>query len=87
MTQVLHPPMTCRCESCSPDNPAPTYTRAYMRECLVREVMGYERERRRAFYAAWAREHGETSARQLVAEVNAAYRAQQERMSKLEIAA
>lgn len=28
----------CRCEQCRPHDPAPTYTRAYMIECLAREI-------------------------------------------------
>ncbi len=33
--------MRCCCESCQPDSPAPTYTRAYMLECHARWVLSH----------------------------------------------
>jgi hypothetical protein len=47
----------CRCESCAPDDPGPTYTRAYMRACLVSYVAALPPERAKAFLAAWEEKH------------------------------
>lgn len=42
----------CRCESCAPDNPAPTYTQAHRHACEVRHVAGMPTNRDRAVYLA-----------------------------------
>jgi hypothetical protein len=44
----------CRCPACSPDDPAPTYTREFMRQCLVRTIAGRSPAAIKAFLAAWA---------------------------------
>lgn len=30
--------MTCPCDQCQPDNPSPTYTRAYLMDCLASDI-------------------------------------------------
>jgi hypothetical protein len=49
----------CRCERCCPDDPAPTYTRAHLIECLAREIASEPSlEARRARLASWEASHG-----------------------------
>lgn len=41
--------MKCPCESCSPGNAAPTYTRAHMLACLARHLRDWLPEERKTF--------------------------------------
>lgn len=38
MPDLFALPHACRCESCCPDDPAPTYTRQWLIACLAREI-------------------------------------------------
>lgn len=47
----------------------------YMRQCLVREILGWrDRERILRFIELWRRKHGNESAEKLRADLNAAKR-------------
>lgn len=49
----------CRCESCRPHDPAPMYTRAYMLECLAREIAALPTiSERRARIESWEGRQG-----------------------------
>jgi len=49
----------CRCESCRPHDPAPTYTRAYMLGCLAREIAALPTiSERRARIESWEERQG-----------------------------
>jgi hypothetical protein len=57
---------TCRCERCCPDDPAPTYTRAFLIERLARDVAALPTlEERRAWLDRWYHRHGADSTRRL----------------------
>lgn len=40
----------CQCEMCRPDDPGPTYTKAFRHECEVRYVVGLPSNERRTEY-------------------------------------
>lgn len=63
------------CESCRPHDPAPTCTRAYMIECLAREIARLPTiAARRARIARWRQRHGDASADALMGEVMEAFK-------------
>jgi hypothetical protein len=67
-------PDPCPCERCSPENPAPTYTRKHLIACLAREIAAEDGlERRRARLEAWANRHDRASTNELRAAVKVAW--------------
>lgn len=57
---------SCRCESCRPDDPAPTYTRAWRAECEARTVLAIPTlEERREYLAKVAEKRGTAGRQQL----------------------
>jgi MoxR-like ATPase len=65
----------CFCESCRPHDPAPTYTEAFKRNCLVMDIVNTPtREARRARIARWRQRHGDASADALMDEVMEAFK-------------
>jgi hypothetical protein len=53
---------TCRCDTCCPDAPAPTWTAAFRRDCLARYVAALPTlDDQRAFLDAWFRRHGKAA--------------------------
>lgn len=62
--------MSCLCESCCPHDPAPTYTRAYLIECLAREIAALPTiSERRARIESWEAKRGKESGEALKAAV------------------
>ena len=62
--------MSCLCESCRPHDPAPSYTEAFKRRCLVLDIARTPtREARRERIARWRKRHGDASADALMNEV------------------
>ena len=62
--------MSCLCESCRPLDPAPSYTEAHKRACLVMDIARTPtREARRERIARWRKRHGDASADALMNEV------------------
>ncbi len=65
----------CLCESCRPHDPAPTFTEAFKRHCLVMDIVhAPTREARRARIARWRQRHGDASADALMGEVMEAFK-------------
>lgn len=64
----------CRCERCCPDDPAPTYTRAYLIDCLAREIAALPSlTQRRARVDGWEKRHGKSAGAQLKGAVKLAF--------------
>lgn len=63
--------MRCQCESCT-ILPAPTYTRAWLRQCLIRSIVASPE--RREFFLKYEQHHGKAEALKLAAEVRQALR-------------
>ena len=62
----------CRCERCCPEDPAPTYTRSFLIECLARDVAALPSlEERRAWLGRWEHNHGPDVTRQLKEQMRA----------------
>lgn len=70
--------MKCLCPRCS-EQPAPTYTEAWRRECEARYVLGMGKDQRRSYYACVGKFRGLPASRQLIADVEAEYAHQRER--------
>ena len=66
---------SCLCEACS-DTPSPTYTRAYMRACMVQMVVEMSsKQARRAFFSAYEDANGADALKVLQDEVMRAWQA------------
>jgi hypothetical protein len=67
----------CLCERCRPHDPAPTYTRAFLIECLAREIAALPTiSERRARIESWEKRHGQASGERLKAAVRAVFGAE-----------
>jgi hypothetical protein len=65
----------CRCERCCPNDPGPTYTRAYLIACLAREIAALPSlTQRRARVEGWEKRHGKSAGAQLKEAVRAVWR-------------
>jgi hypothetical protein len=60
---------TCPCPLCRPDNPAPTYTRAWALECEAREVLAMPLNDRKQYLVEVAARRGAIEVDALRAEV------------------
>lgn len=64
--------MKCLCPRCS-DQPAPTYTEAWRKECEARYVLGMGKDQRRSYYAGVSKFRGLPAMRELIADVEKEY--------------
>lgn len=64
----------CGCERCSV-TPLQTFTERFRQECEAREVLGWDKGRRRAYYAQVKAKRGEQAMQQLVADVKRLWQA------------
>ena len=56
----------CRCERCCPNDPGPTYTRAYLIACLAREIAALPSlTQRRARVEGWEKHNGPAQSERL----------------------
>lgn len=57
--------MTCLCELCRSENPAPTWTEAHRLACEVRSILSMPLEDRRRFLRIVERERGQEATQRL----------------------
>lgn len=59
----------CRCEHCSPDNPAPTYVQAWRLECEARFVLAMPLAQRKGYLVRIGERRGNAARQALQHEV------------------
>lgn len=71
--------MTCPCDACRPNDPAPTYTRAYLLDCLARDIAqtdGGNPDAIKTRLARFGKSHDPETTQHLTAAVRRAWSAQ-----------
>lgn len=69
----MSPP--CKCPACQPENPAPTYTRAWALECEARWVLAMPFNDRAPYLVEIAKKRGEAGREALSAEISRIWKA------------